>query len=255
MNGLINFKVQSCNDVHFALISGQTEYDPLYEIVIGGWGNSKSVIRTSKQGSPVAQTYGSYLNCNELVEFWISWSNITITLGTGVKTFNNTGFLTWSLQSGLLSILDSGFYTAFGSTGEWIFYTQETTTEAIEITTTSSCMCPCVHNISHIDSSNLTKEELMIILHDELQLLKNTLRIEKKFSSKYLRRLTSAPDNRTSSKSMGSIAVCGCGSPYFMSIFSLAALQRYYKDLAFKYATIQYTSFVTNKPLYTVYPT
>lgn len=124
INGLINFKVKSCNDVHFALISGQTEYDPLYEIVIGGWGNSKSVIRTSKQGSPVAQSSGSYLNCNEFVEFWISWNNITITLGAGVMTFNNTGFLTWSLQSGLLSILNSGFYTAFGSTGEWIFYTQ-----------------------------------------------------------------------------------------------------------------------------------
>lgn len=230
INGLINFKVKSCNDVHFALISGQTEYDPLYEIVIGGWGNSKSVIRTSKQGSPVAQKSGSYLNCNEFVEFWITWNNVTITLGTGVKTFFNTGFLTWSLQSGLLSILDSGFYTAFGSTGEWIFYTQETTTEAIEVTTALSCMCPCIHNTSTIDSTNLTKEELMVILHDELQLIKNTLKIEKQFSSKYLRRLNSAPDNRTSSKSMGSVAVCIIFLPLSLSIISdIVKLHAYLK--------------------------
>ena len=39
------FKVRACNDAHVALSSSTNLDRDMYEIVIGGWSNSKSVIR------------------------------------------------------------------------------------------------------------------------------------------------------------------------------------------------------------------
>lgn len=121
-NNFINFKIKACNDVHVALISGNTENDPLYEIVIGGWKNTKSVLRTGKQANTAATDEGDFLICSEYKEFWISWDNITINIGRGDVFDDDTIFLTWSNADGLRTIINIGVYTAFGSTGEWIFY-------------------------------------------------------------------------------------------------------------------------------------
>ena len=118
----ISFKVKAKSDVHFALISGNTESYPLYEIAIGGWTNTKSVIRTVKQGTPVDSTRGTFLDEGIFKAFWISWNDDTITVGHGREAANGTIFLKWTNPNGLLEILNAGFYTAFGSTGEWIFY-------------------------------------------------------------------------------------------------------------------------------------
>lgn len=121
-NNFINFKIKACNDVHVALISGNTENDPLYEIVIGGWSNTESRIRKAKQSNDVATAKGDFLNCSEYKEFWISWDSITINIGRGDVFDKDTIFLTWSNADGLRTIINIGVYTAFESTGEWIFY-------------------------------------------------------------------------------------------------------------------------------------
>jgi hypothetical protein len=45
----LEFEVMACNDAHIALTQspGNTSYNT-FEVVIGGWGNTKSVIRDAK---------------------------------------------------------------------------------------------------------------------------------------------------------------------------------------------------------------
>ena len=47
----IEFQAQAASDVHIALSPHLGDADAMYEIVIGGWGNSHSVIRRCKQVS------------------------------------------------------------------------------------------------------------------------------------------------------------------------------------------------------------
>lgn len=116
------FEVMSCKDAHIALISGKTEYDPLYEIVIGGWWNLRSAIRMYKQQFlPRVIVFGTFLECNEYKEFWVYWNSTTVVIGQE-STMNTNVFLTWSKQSGIRQIEDIGIHTGFGSEGKWIFH-------------------------------------------------------------------------------------------------------------------------------------
>ena len=44
-NNRIEFDVKASSDVHISLSSSNANQDHMYEIVLGGWRNSKSVIR------------------------------------------------------------------------------------------------------------------------------------------------------------------------------------------------------------------
>ena len=70
---LLKFQVKGSNDAH-VLFSACDGCDG-YEIVIGGWGNTQSVIRQSKQvphpGYSVQNT-PDILSATEYREFWIS---------------------------------------------------------------------------------------------------------------------------------------------------------------------------------------
>jgi len=44
-SGIVNFKVRAPKDAHIALTTGPAENDPMVEVFIGGWENSKSIIR------------------------------------------------------------------------------------------------------------------------------------------------------------------------------------------------------------------
>ncbi|XP_076071686.1 uncharacterized protein LOC143043112 [Mytilus galloprovincialis] len=78
----------------------------------------------------------------------------------------------------------------------------ETTTGNILSTDESICQCPC-DSSTFAWSSNYTKEELQIIMSEELEDLKRELRVRRSILTSSLRKLNSAGDNRTSSKSIG----------------------------------------------------
>lgn len=82
----VTFKVQSCRDVHIGLAAryNDTDHD-FYEIVLGGWANSMSVIRRQKQGSHVVEAHHHPDDCNHLRPFWISWIGGRIAVGTGSR--------------------------------------------------------------------------------------------------------------------------------------------------------------------------
>lgn len=80
-NGVVQFKVRAGNDAHVALTAGGVEADPMYEVFIGGWKNSKSVIRKNRTKPDVAEfDTPDILNDGEFRGFWIRWSDNTITV-------------------------------------------------------------------------------------------------------------------------------------------------------------------------------
>ncbi|XP_077978612.1 uncharacterized protein LOC144434040 isoform X2 [Glandiceps talaboti] len=117
----VNFKVKATNDAHIALSAGPQDMSNLYEIVIGGWRNTQSVIRRSKQGDhkAVAST-PDILSPNEFEEFWISYNNGVIKVGKE----GQEAFMEWT-DPNPLPVNNMGYSTGWGSTGEFKFCVEE----------------------------------------------------------------------------------------------------------------------------------
>ena len=110
--------IEYCNDAHIALSSGPAATGDIYELVIGGWGNSRSVFRERKQSCQLASANTpSILNCAETRLFWLSWKDGLLSFGKGwilgenlVMKYQNTNPYTINYVSA------SG---GFGGSGEW----------------------------------------------------------------------------------------------------------------------------------------
>ena len=72
------FTVKAASDAHIALNDGST---PFFEIVLAGWSNSRSTIRTSKQGTNLVEHYEPLLDSNAFRQFWVSWINGALKVG------------------------------------------------------------------------------------------------------------------------------------------------------------------------------
>lgn len=120
-NNDIIFRVKNKNDAHILLT---TEAGREFEIVIGGWSNTRSVIRNRRQGNWLAW-YNNYGPCdpNEYKRFYISWNNNQIDVKEGGK--DGPSLMT---LDGYEVYLDEGkpiskvyIATGWGSDGNWIF--------------------------------------------------------------------------------------------------------------------------------------
>lgn len=75
-SGIVNFKVRSPKDAHIALTSGPVESDPIVEVFIGGWDNTKSVIRKNRTKPEKAESpTDGILSAGEYRGFWIRWND------------------------------------------------------------------------------------------------------------------------------------------------------------------------------------
>lgn len=75
-SGIVNFKVRSAKDAHIALTSGPVESDPIVEVFIGGWDNTKSVIRKNRNKPEKVETpTDGILSAGEFRGFWIRWND------------------------------------------------------------------------------------------------------------------------------------------------------------------------------------
>ncbi|XP_078694760.1 uncharacterized protein LOC144923800 [Branchiostoma floridae x Branchiostoma belcheri] len=82
------FEVEATSDAIVALSSKKQELDDMYEIRIGGMGNTKSAIRRSKSGTilKMVETF-NFVSRTEFRMFWITWSSGgTIAVGRGNET-------------------------------------------------------------------------------------------------------------------------------------------------------------------------
>lgn len=113
----MRFKVRAANDAHIALTTCAAECDPMYEIFIGGWGNTKSVIRKNRtKPDKVEVPTPNILNPGEFRTFWIRWDNNTISAGC---ENNPQPFMSWT-DPDHVPILYVGVCTGWGATGSWI---------------------------------------------------------------------------------------------------------------------------------------
>lgn len=80
-SGQFQFKVRAAHDAHLALVNGPSDAEPLIEVFIGGWSNSKSVIRKNKQQPEKAEnSTPDILSAGEYRGFWIRWAdNVSVT--------------------------------------------------------------------------------------------------------------------------------------------------------------------------------
>ena len=119
------FQVAACHDAHLTLsfIPLYPEMDS-YQVIIGGWDNSKSAIRDEIQDGTTTKVEVStpaILDCLEKRDFWVGWTNMTIQVGTGAVPFQY-GFMQWR-DDYFYEVDAVGFSTGHGSTGEWTLKT------------------------------------------------------------------------------------------------------------------------------------
>ncbi|XP_076637383.1 uncharacterized protein LOC143349763 isoform X4 [Colletes latitarsis] len=113
----LQFRVKASNDAHVALTTGPQESQPMYEVFIGGWGNSKSVIRKNKSKPDVAEAdTPGILSNDEFRGFWIRWNDDALSVG---KEGEASAFLTYT-DSEPLTVNHFGLCTGWGASGEWL---------------------------------------------------------------------------------------------------------------------------------------
>ncbi|XP_062578439.1 collagen alpha-3(VI) chain-like [Saccostrea cucullata] len=115
----LKFRARANNDIHIAI--GTADCDNCgshYEIIFGGWANTKSVIRYGIDGTECDSHTLNILDQTFFDEFWISWSG-DIRAGNG-KTVGSYMILSCTPSSpfGANYIL---IKTGWGSGGEWRF--------------------------------------------------------------------------------------------------------------------------------------
>lgn len=116
-SGFVQFRIKAPNDAHIALSTAAAEVDPMYEIFIGGWGNTKSIIRKNRTKPDVAEVpTPGILDGNEYRGFWIRWQNGNISVG---RENEIPPFLSWTDYE-QVNIEYIGVCTGWGANGAWI---------------------------------------------------------------------------------------------------------------------------------------
>ncbi|XP_033176390.1 uncharacterized protein LOC100741859 isoform X1 [Bombus impatiens] len=116
-SGQLQFRIKAPNDAHIALTTGPHEGEPMYEVFIGGWSNSKSVIRKNRTKPDVAEAdTPGILSADETRGFWIRWGDGVISVG---KEGEPSAFLTYA-DPEPFGIGYFGVCTGWGASGEWL---------------------------------------------------------------------------------------------------------------------------------------
>ena len=86
---------------------------------LGGWTNTKSVLRLSPSGEEVATAdTDDILSCNEMRQFWVAWTDKIVRVGEGSE-IGELEILYYD-DSNFHPIFSVGFSTGYTSTGQWV---------------------------------------------------------------------------------------------------------------------------------------
>lgn len=120
------FKVDAPSNAHISLFRKrlgtaniQRNRDA-YEIVLGGWGNTRSAIRKNG-GTRTRPNTAAILTPGQAKDFWVSYDeeNGRVAAGTGTE-FNRNTIMSWT-DTQPLEIAAIGVMTGYGATGKWEF--------------------------------------------------------------------------------------------------------------------------------------
>ena len=82
----VTFSVRGSNDAHVGFFEGPNENSSMYEVVIGGWSNSQSVIRRGPQAAnEVEVATQGVLNADEWRPFWLVFDGEAVVIGHGLE--------------------------------------------------------------------------------------------------------------------------------------------------------------------------
>ncbi|KAL0901795.1 hypothetical protein ABMA27_006967 [Loxostege sticticalis] len=98
------------------LSNGPKASNPMYEIIIGGWENTKSVIRKNKINKREVETPG-ITNENEFRRFWVRWDGNEIGVGRDLEA---EPFMSYA-DPEAFPITFVGVGTGWGASGIWKF--------------------------------------------------------------------------------------------------------------------------------------
>lgn len=115
--GCFTFRVRTAHDAHLALAPAPVESEPIYEVFIGGWGNTKSVIRRNRQKPDVVEVpTPDILNAGEFRGFWVRWYDNVITVG---REGEAAAFMSYEAPD-LFPVNYIGLCTGWGANGTWV---------------------------------------------------------------------------------------------------------------------------------------
>ncbi|PSN44181.1 hypothetical protein C0J52_20710, partial [Blattella germanica] len=113
--GSIHVEVRAPSDGHIALTSAKQETEPMYEILLGGWENSATVIRYDrKKPDKVRVDTPNLLTNNNYTRFLVEWQHGHLT----VKKADGTILIDWK-DPNPFGISHYGVRTAWGARGQW----------------------------------------------------------------------------------------------------------------------------------------
>ena len=117
------FRVAACSDVHLAL-SPEFGVTSGFEIVLGGWQNTKSVIRRADDHGTHLASYQTLnvIHCTDLRWFWVQWDNKHIRVGAG-DSINQDRFMDHHVrdEDPQPPYAGIGISTGYTHLGEWEF--------------------------------------------------------------------------------------------------------------------------------------
>ncbi|KAH3877726.1 hypothetical protein DPMN_001603, partial [Dreissena polymorpha] len=112
------FQTKGKNDAHILLQNNNNDFEyKVVEIVIGGWGNTLSVIRNKQQGEALCKNEGHVLSSSSLQWFWVSWNGGCVKVGKGPNV-GGSQIMQWCGLN--FSINGIRFSYGFGSGGTYL---------------------------------------------------------------------------------------------------------------------------------------
>ena len=83
--------MKGCKDAHIILTSQLNKIAPFYHIGIGLFTNTKTILARERINYEYVDEHEeTILDCNNFVQFWLSWENGQIRLGKGLVVHVNT---------------------------------------------------------------------------------------------------------------------------------------------------------------------
>ena len=122
LEAFVMFRVRACDTARVALSAfhGNTN-SQTYEIVIGGWGNTRTVLRRSVKGSIVAEAETiDIVHCDYFRSFWVYQSREVggnIEIGSG-SVLGEGVLLSW-VDDNPYAVTSVSLSTGNGAKGEW----------------------------------------------------------------------------------------------------------------------------------------
>ena len=118
--GAVTFTVQAPNDAYISFFSSSSTDTEMYEIVLGGWSNTRSAIRRCRSAACPNQVdvFGSDLSGSEPRPFWADVVGGLVRLGSG-STVGTAVLMEWQDPEPHQNATHVGVMTGWGANGTW----------------------------------------------------------------------------------------------------------------------------------------